>query len=287
MASRSKPPAAEPGRARDVAARGAELVDVVGHGAGADQGTRSRIVRDTVDRRLRDLIASGQLDDDGRLPTERDLAMQLGVSRTTIRQVLDNLERAGLVVRRRGRTGGTFVAQPRVNLDFGHLAGIPSYLRAQGFRAGAHVVSARLAPAEDATIHALGLSRDALVHDIVRVRLADEVRISIEHARFPVDLFPDLLANPLDDSMYDILASKYGRVATKAVEKLAAVRATGAQAEALGIGVGDPLMAIERVTYGADGTPLEHSSDLFRGDRTRVITWAYGPAAGGPGPTSA
>ena len=35
-------------------------------------------------------------------------------------------------------------------------------------------------------------------------------------------------------------------------------------------------MAIERVAYDADDKPVEYSTDLFRGDRTRVIAWAHG-----------
>jgi GntR family transcriptional regulator len=236
---------------------------------------RSRAVRDGVENRLRELM-NADWAPDGKLPTERELALELGVSRTTVRQVLDDLERAGLVVRRRGRAGGTFVVKSRVDLDFGHLAGIPSYLRAQGFRPGAHVVSARILPAAPATVRALGLAPGALVHDVIRIRLADEVRISMEHARFSVDLFPDLLSHPLDGSVYEVMATKFGRVPQKAVEHLVAVLADETQAESLGINVGDPLMAIERVTYAEDGTPLEHSSDLFRGDRTRVIAWAFG-----------
>ena len=99
-------------------------------------------------QRLRALLSSDELDSDGRLPTERELAGMYGVSRTTVRQVLDGLEHAGLIRRRRGRTGGTFATRGRVDIDFGYLAGIPSYLRAQGFRAGAHVVSARMVPAD-------------------------------------------------------------------------------------------------------------------------------------------
>jgi GntR family transcriptional regulator len=244
--------------------------------ANAAGGTvRGRVLRDTVEKKLRNLVTSEHVGEEGRLPTERELALQFGVSRTTIRQVLDKLEHAGLVVRRRGRTGGTFAVTPRVNLDFGQLAGIPSYLRAQGFRAGAHVVSARIVSAEPETVEALGLDKGALVHDIIRVRLADEVRISLEHTRIPVELFPDLLTNPLDDSLYGVIADKYGCTATRAIERMVAVAATEPQAEALGIDVGDPLMAIERVTYDQSGTPFEHSSDLFRGDRTRVIAWAH------------
>jgi GntR family transcriptional regulator len=227
------------------------------------------------------LIAGAHLEHGARLPTERDLAERFGVSRTTVRQVLDALEHAGMVERRRGRTGGTFVTRPRVNLDFGYLAGIPSYLRAQGFRAGAHVVSARMTPADVPTAEALGLEPGDLVHDVIRVRLADDVRISLEHARCPVALFPDLLAQPLDDSVYELIAERYGLVVTKAVERLVAVLADEAQAQALGISVGDPLMAIERIAYAEDGRPLEFSNDLFRGDRTRVIAWAYGAGRAG------
>jgi len=243
-----------------------------------------RMTRSTVEQRIRLLIASRQLDSGGRLPAERELAEQFGVSRTTVRQVLDGLEHAGLVHRRRGRAGGTFVTGERVDLDFGYLAGIPSYLRAQGFRAGAHVVSARMVPADPATASALQLPPDAIVHDVIRVRLADEIRISIEHARFPVVLFPDLLDQQLDDSIYELMADRYGLKAIKAVERLVAVLADQEQAALLGISVGDPLMAIERVAYDAGEQPLEYSTDLFRGDRTRVIAWAFGADQPAPWP---
>jgi GntR family transcriptional regulator len=237
---------------------------------------RGKSTRSLVEQRLRALLSSDELGSDGRLPTERELAGMYGVSRTTVRQVLDGLEHAGLIRRRRGRTGGTFATRGRVDIDFGYLAGIPSYLRAHGFRAGAHVVSARMIPADSVTAEALRIPAGALVHDVIRVRLADEVRISLEHARFPVALFPDLLSERLDDSIYELMAQRYGLSAVKAVERLVAVLADADQAALLGIEVGDPLMAIERVAYDGADQPLEYSTDLFRGDRTRVIAWAYG-----------
>ena len=242
--------------------------------AGAGGG---RVIRESVEHRIRDLISCGQLDDEGRLPTERDLADTFGVSRATVRQVLDRLEHAGLVHRRRGRTGGTFVTRPRIDLDFGQIAGVPAYLRAQGFRPGVHVVSARMISADSITADALHIARGSLVHDIIRVRLADDVRISLEHGRFPVSLFPDMLDQRLD-SIYELMAERYGQVAVKAVERLLAVLADEEQARLLGISVGDPLMAIERISYDRTGRPLEYSTDLFRGDRTRVIAWAPSPA---------
>lgn len=236
----------------------------------------SRNIRETVAQRIQDLISGGQLGEDGRLPTERELAVQFGVSRTTVRQVLDRLEHEGAVHRRRGRSGGTFVNRPRVDIDFSYLAGIPAYLRAQGFRPGAHVVSARMVPADETTAGALRIPAGTLVYDVVRIRLADEVRISLENARIPVSLAPDLLSQPLDDSIYDLLIERYGVTCAKAIERMVAVLADAEQSELLGIKVGDPLMAIERVAYDLDDNPVEYSTDLFVGDRTTVIAWAHG-----------
>ena len=244
------------------------------------RAANSRNIRQAVQERIQELISAGQFGEDGRLPTERELAVTFGVSRTTVRQVLDRLEHDGSVHRRRGRTGGTFVNRPRVDIDFSYLAGIPAYLRAQGFRPGAHVVSARMVPADDITAAALRLEPGTLVYEVVRIRLADEVRISLENARIPVSLAPDLLSQPLDDSIYDLLIQRYGVTCVKAVERMVAVLADTEQAQMLGIRVGDPLMAIERVAFDDREQPVEYSTDLFRGDRTTVIAWAHGEANG-------
>jgi len=60
-----------------------------------------------VERSVRELIASGELGPGGRLPSERQLAEQLGAGRTTIRLVLLKLATEGIVRSEHGR--GYFV----------------------------------------------------------------------------------------------------------------------------------------------------------------------------------
>lgn len=55
-------------------------------------------------------IAVGALPVDTMLPPERELAASMAVSRSSVRIALDRLQREGFVVRRRGRGGGTFIA---------------------------------------------------------------------------------------------------------------------------------------------------------------------------------
>jgi DNA-binding FadR family transcriptional regulator len=62
---------------------------------------------DEIAATLRQRAASGEWGDDLRLPAERDLAAELGVSRNTVRLALQRLEEAGALVRQVGR--GTFL----------------------------------------------------------------------------------------------------------------------------------------------------------------------------------
>jgi GntR family transcriptional repressor for pyruvate dehydrogenase complex len=70
--------------------------------------------------RIREMIRLGEVEADGKLPTERDLCARFGVSRRAVRRALDALETEGLVWRRQGK--GTFVGQPPD--PNGHLAAI-------------------------------------------------------------------------------------------------------------------------------------------------------------------
>src|SRR4051794_17612892 len=138
------------------------------------------------DRLLADLPRAG-----ARVGAERELAERLGVSRSTIRAALADLERGGVVRRARGRGGGIFVAERKVERDLTSLAGLPAYLRRQGFQSDARVLSTATVEADADTATALGMAERALVLEVVRVRLADRDPISLERALFPAERFPD------------------------------------------------------------------------------------------------
>ena len=89
--------------------------------------TRGRNLRDSLTEtdnasaartRLREMIRLGEVEADGKLPTERELCARFGVSRRALRRALDALEAEGLVWRRQGK--GTFVGHPPD--PNGHLA---------------------------------------------------------------------------------------------------------------------------------------------------------------------
>jgi len=228
-------------------------------------------IHEQIARRLVAAIAAGELRAGERLPAERELSRALGVSRMTVRQALGALERDGLVRRVVGRGGGTFVRERKVERRPARLAGLSEELRRQGMAAGARVVSARERPAGRRAAEALGLSEGAPTVVVVRVRLADGRPLAVERSTFPAALVPGLTGLSLDGSLYTLMREQYGLTPVRAVERLEPVAARVADAQALGVPRGTPLMLVERVAYAADGTPLEFARDRFRGDRTRIV----------------
>jgi GntR family transcriptional regulator len=223
-----------------------------------------------VRRRLLEQISSGALHSGARLGAERDLATSLGVSRSTVRQALAALERAGAVRRVPGRGGGTFVGHPKIERDLSRIVGVPALLRQQGMTAGTRVVSTGLAAADEATAAALELPPGAYVLDVVRIRLADGTPISLEHVRLPAEMFPGLLDLPLGGSLYELLARHYRVTPEEAVERIEVVGASGDEASILDVRAEAPLLSITRTTRDGRGVPFEHSHDLFRADRTTI-----------------
>ncbi|MDQ3122601.1 MAG: winged helix-turn-helix domain-containing protein, partial [Actinomycetota bacterium] len=73
---------------------------------------RVRKSYEQVADQLRELIVTGTLPQGGRLPTETQLAGQLGVSRATVREALRLLDAQGLVRTAKGQTGGSYATLP-------------------------------------------------------------------------------------------------------------------------------------------------------------------------------
>ncbi|MDX3906792.1 MAG: GntR family transcriptional regulator [Pigmentiphaga sp.] len=64
---------------------------------------------DEIESQIRDMVAQGRLKPGDRLPSERDLAAKLNVSRNTLREALRTLERAGILEMRKGVHGGAYI----------------------------------------------------------------------------------------------------------------------------------------------------------------------------------
>jgi GntR family transcriptional regulator len=217
-----------------------------------------------IELALETAIERGRLSPGDRLPAERELAGRYGVSRMTLRQALGALEQRGRLVRNKGRYGGTFVAEAK--LELAGTSALSDQLRGLGLAAGARVLAAceRAARPDEADL-------GKRVYSIERVRLANGEPVALERGAYSAEAFPDMLDGPLEGSLYDLIRARYDDVPVRALERLEPALARPDEAAALEIEPGAAVMLVERTAYSATGRPVEHSRDVFRGDRTRVV----------------
>jgi GntR family transcriptional regulator len=182
----------------------------------------------------------------------------------TLRQALGTLEQRGRLRRMKGRYGGTYVAEPKLELT--GTSALSDQLRGLGVAAGARVLSAfeRAAKPHERELGARVLA-------IERVRLANGQPVALERGVYSAEAFPGMLDGPLDGSLYELMRARYVDVPVRAIERLEPALAREHEAATLDIDAGEPVMLVERTAFAASGRPVELSRDVFRGDRTRVV----------------
>jgi GntR family transcriptional regulator len=223
-----------------------------------------------IEQWLAGVIGDGVLGVGDRLPPEEELSSALGVSRMTLRQSLGALELRGLVERRRGRTGGTFVTRPRIECDLTGLSGFTEQMRRAHVRASARVVRSGIVKAAPAVADALHLTRGRPVYQVVRVRLANREPLALEETYLSVADFPGLLEHRLTGSLHSLMRRRYDLAPHTAREWLEPVLTDEEQAHLLGTEPGSALMLVTRTAYTEAGKPIEHAYDRYRADRTRI-----------------
>ena len=83
----------------------------------------------------------------------------------------------------------------------------------------------------------------------------------LETVAVPKSLFPDLGARPdLPNNLYQLFGKTYGQTVARVDEQLKAVAAEADDKKHLGCRIGTPLLQIDRVAFGLDGTPVEYRS---------------------------
>ncbi len=224
-----------------------------------------------LERRIED----GTFSPGDRFPSEPKLAASFQVSRLTLRQALALLQHRGLIDRVVGRRGGTFVRSRPISRDLTNFAGFSDQLRRQGRVVATRVLRAELLPASAAVAAALELDEGETVAEIRRLRLEGGAPVVLECSSFPGAAFPGLLDERLDQSLYQLLHSRYDRRPTHARETIEPLKADRQAGRLLGVQAGTALLAVERTAFDGEGTPVEFARDLFRGDRARMTVWSF------------
>ena len=218
---------------------------------------------------LRERIRVGEWGAGARLPNQRRLAHDFGVTLMTLRQALELLERDHLITRRHGL--GTFVAAPTIDYEILKLRRFAGELSAQGESVSTRVLDARPAVTDRRASAALGLTPRARMVMVERLRLVEDHPMSLQRSFLPARIGEQVLTSDLAETpLSQVLEFKLGVVVVRAREAVSAVRLAPREAHELACAPGAAAFESERVSFDAAGQPVVFDRVFIPGDRFRI-----------------
>ena len=230
----------------------------------------SSLLPATVAAEVEGRIGAGEWTPGTRLPPERELSRSLGVSRSTLRAALAELEDRGMISRHQGR--GTFVTRPRVQAEIGGYFSLRDALQARGIRLQTRVLEVSVIEAPRGLAQDLGLLPGEPVVRVDRLRSTAGEPLVLDSAHLPAARFPGLEAKDLATrSLYDILREDYDCPVATAAETLEPVILTPHECALLRVAPNAPALLIRRITRDRGDAIVELATALLRGDRARLL----------------
>lgn len=227
---------------------------------------KSRTNQNSLSRRLHEDLA--QLISDtkpgDRLPTEPELAKQLGVSRATLREAMRTFETQGLLLRRQGV--GTFVVRPTQVLDTGLevLESIDTLAKRTGLPVSPGKIELEVRSANDEECAALELEAGCQVVSVSRVIIAEARPVAYLVDILPEDvLSPDEVKEGFSGSVLDLLLERGDPQLVNSHCEIAAVAANAKIARALQIQRGDAILKFSSRLFSLEGRIVDSTFSYF------------------------
>ncbi len=199
-----------------------------------------------------------------RLPSEPELAKQLGVSRATLREAMRTFETQGMIHRRQG--AGTFVVHPSQVIESGLevLESIETLARRTELPVAMGDLQIEHRPAKEEEAIALGLAADTQIMCVTRPILAEGHPVAYLVDTLLDDLLsPEELQQGFTGSVLDLLLKRGSPKLGTSRCDINAVTATPGIARAMRIQRGDVLLRFEACLYDVDGQALDYSFSYF------------------------
>lgn len=231
---------------------------------------RNPSLTDQVKSHIKEQIWANAYEDD-RIPAETDLANELGVSRTTVRDALSRLENEGVVFRRQG--AGTFVNRPGLQIK-SRLDEIWSYeaaLEAHGYLPRTRLLDVRQEISTEGLAGELGMADGEQFLVVKKLFLEDQQPVILAVNLIPLRRInkayteKDLLA-----PVFEFLAKSGDQHLSYYLSDIVPVVASDDIRQALELPAGTPLITLEEVGYNEENEPILKAYSYFRDDLLRL-----------------
>lgn len=210
-------------------------------------------------------IKTGALGEDEKIPAERELCDKYNISRTTVRQAIQELEKERYIYIQRGK--GTFVSPRQYKQELFGFYSFTEEMKKLGKVPSSKVIDFEITYCDENIAEKMGKTVGDKIFKFTRLRFADNEPMMVVTSCIPFERFTGFTREELErGSLYETFTTKYNVVFTKAKELLQSVATRKAEAEMLKSKVGSPSMWIERTTYENDQI-IEYSIGIAKGDK--------------------
>jgi len=208
--------------------------------------------------------------DGARIPSETELAFQLGVSRTTIRDALSRLQIEGVIYRKQG--AGTFVNKATLQIK-SRLEEIWCYenvLEDHGYVPSTRILGMRRERPDLEQSITLGMEESEELLIVEKLFLANDRPVILTVNQIPVKIFErPFVVEDLHAPVFQFLQDFSRRRLSYYVSEIVPSTVSGALSEALGLEAQTPLISFEETGYDEEHEPILLARSYFRDDLLR------------------
>lgn len=205
------------------------------------------------------------MEENEQLESERDICVKYGVSRTTVRQALDELEKNKYIYKIQGK--GNFVASRVVEQHLTKVSSFTQDMKKAGKTPTSKLLNFEIQEADYSISKKLKIEEKELVFKMVRLRLADEIPMIYEITYLPYERFKELNEKIIQEiPLYEAFEKKFNIKITSAEEGIESVLTSKLESVYLGVDVGSPALKFKRITY-ENKNIIEYTITIARGDK--------------------
>ena len=218
---------------------------------------------------LSEKIESGEWLPGIKLPGEPELCRVFDVSRTVIRQALQELTHAGYLVREKGI--GTFVAEPKMEHSPSSLTSFSRLMESKGHGVETIVLDQTIISATPKAIRNLNLPPETPVVYIRRIRKVDGIPVAIHTSYLPAERFSALVNMDLTGSLWSAILEVSGIGSAYTHDVIEATLLREDEAAHLHQEVGSPAFLMNGIAFTQEKVPFRYTQGVYRGDRINFI----------------
>lgn len=214
---------------------------------------------------IKKAVDEQKLKENDKIPAENEFCKIYDLSRTTVRQALDILEKDGYIYKLRGK--GSYVSTPKIYQNRSSFSKFYDDMRSLGKVPVSKIISLKIKVADAYVREKMQLEENEMLCQIKWIRYGNNEPLIYETINLNYKLVDGIEMKELTDKkLYDILSEEYGIKMTHGKELFYPCKLDINEAKNLGLKENDLGMKVERIVFQGKDV-VEYTTSTVRGDR--------------------